>query len=260
MNIAGWHKCSFVDYPGQIAVTLFTPGCNMRCSYCHNRATLVDRALHHVIPLETVFSFLRKRRGLINAVVITGGEPTMQKGLEEFLSQLREMGFLLKLDTNGSNPGKLAAILNAELVNYVALDIKAPPEKLPGIINVPLDPELIEQSKRLIALSGVDYEFRTTVIPQLTFEDMLAIGSSISGAKRYALQQYKKPRILPDCQDPAASRPAHAPAFFLRLQHAMQDWFEELILRDVDLTQRTKPTSPTTEAARSRRYARAVGE
>ncbi len=236
MNIAGWHKCSFVDYPGKVAATIFTPGCNMRCSYCLYRSFLVERPVENMLPVESVLAFLKKRAGIIQAVVVTGGEPTLQQGLESFLRCVKDLGFLTKLDTNGANPGKLAAILNAELVDYVALDLKAPKGKFTQITGTELKPETISLSRDLIERSGVDYELRTTVAPALDFEDIIEIAKTIRGAKRYALQQYRKPLDSSTCEDPNLNLAPHPASFFFSLRETIQDWFEELIIRDVDLT------------------------
>jgi pyruvate formate lyase activating enzyme len=252
MKIAYWHKCSFVDYPGQVAATLFTPGCNMRCHYCNIRSTLVDQPEKEPVPIESVLSFLEKRRGLINGVVITGGEPTLQKGLEAFLRKVRKLRYSIKLDTNGSNPEKLAALIRNGLVDYVALDLKAPPEKLRQVTGVDISPELIEQSKKLIMDSYIDYEYRTTLLPDFSIDDIITIGLSIVGARRYVLQQYREP----EQSIRSSNTTPHSPAFFLELESQMRGWFEELVLRDIGFGRYPAPRLATDK----NRRARAVGE
>lgn len=191
MYFEGMHKTSFVDYPGRMATVLFTGGCNFRCPYCHNGHLVQQQTSEHFRE-DAVLSYLRKRRGIIEAVVISGGEPTIWgTELVNFLSQLRGEGFFVKLDTNGTNPNLLRQMFKMNLLNYVAMDIKAPLEKYEEIVQVHIEPEVIKQSIQLIKASGIDYEFRTTVCQELlTKDDLLKISEEIAPYQRYFLQNF----------------------------------------------------------------------
>jgi len=192
MRICGLQKLSMLDYPGKLAATVFTGGCNLRCPFCHN-APLVTRAVQTPeLSQEAVLSFLRSRRGLLDGVVLSGGEPLMQCGAEVFLREVRALGFSVKLDTNGCYPDALAAILEQGLVDYVAMDIKNRPEKYAETVGVPrFDLAPIQESIALLRHSSVDFEFRTTVVKEFhTAEDIRAIGAWLKGSPRYYLQQF----------------------------------------------------------------------
>lgn len=192
MLICGLQKLSMVDYPGKLAATVFTGGCNLRCPFCHN-ALLVTR-LGESPKLEEaeVLAFLRSRKKLLDGVVLSGGEPLLQPGAEDFLAQVREMGFAVKLDTNGCYPEKLASILDRGLVDYVAMDIKNSREKYPLTVGIPgFDPGCVEESYRLLQASGIDFELRTTVVREFHEPaDIDAIGSWFRGAPHYYLQNF----------------------------------------------------------------------
>jgi pyruvate formate lyase activating enzyme len=193
MKIAALHKSSFVDYPGKIAAVAFTPGCNLNCFYCHNRALVEGGDDLMTIPPSKVLGFLRKRQGLLDAVVITGGEPTIQSGLADFIQEIRCLGYLIKLDTNGTHPEVLESLINAGLLDYVAMDAKAPPEKYNSICGAAVDLNAVNASIDLLLAGRIDYEFRTTIVPQLTNADILDIGWRIRGARAYVLQRYRRP-------------------------------------------------------------------
>lgn len=190
MIIGGLQKTSLLDFPEKIAAIVFTMGCNFRCGYCHNPELINGEA-----KIEEVFEFLKTRQGKLDGVVITGGEPCLQKDLPEFIKQVKELGFAVKLDTNGSFPEMLEKVL-ADL-DYVAMDIKAPLEKYSQIVNVDVDTSKILKSIEVLKNGGVDYEFRTTVVKsQLSFEDFEKIGQLIQGAPRYYLQRFEASKIL----------------------------------------------------------------
>lgn len=192
MRIHGLQKLSMVDYPGHLAATVFTGGCNLRCPFCHN-ALLVTRLNETPeIPEREILDFLASRRGLLDGVVLSGGEPLAQSGAADFLGAVRDMGFLVKLDTNGCYPAALADILERGLVDYVAMDIKNSREKYAATVGVPgFDLAPIEESIRLLRAGGVDYEFRTTVVREFhTADDIRAIGRWVQGAPRYFLQNF----------------------------------------------------------------------
>lgn len=192
MNICGLQKLSMVDYPGKLAATVFTGGCNLRCPFCHN-ALLVTR-LNESPRLDTdeVLAFLRSRRSLLDAVVLSGGEPLLQPGAADFLATVKDMGYLVKLDTNGCYPDALAEILSKRFVDYVAMDIKNSREKYGITVGIPdFDLTPIDESIRLIRESGIDYEFRTTAVRQFhTAADFTAIGRWLHGSKNYYIQNF----------------------------------------------------------------------
>lgn len=192
MLIAGLQKLTLLDYPGKTACTLFTPGCNFRCPFCHN-ALLVTSRVEDFISEEEFFSFLSKRKGILDGVCITGGEPTMQNDLIPFIEKIRAMGFLIKLDTNGYRPEVLGEVLSKGLADYVAMDIKAAPEKYALTTGVKsLDFSLILNSIELLEKSGASHEFRTTVTEDFhTEEDFAEILSLFSDDTPYFIQQFK---------------------------------------------------------------------
>ncbi len=192
MFIKDFQKLTLLDFPGKIACTVFTAGCNLRCPFCHN-ALLVTEIDNSFIPEDEFFAYLSTRVGKLDGVAITGGEPLMQKDIASFIEKIKALGFLVKLDTNGTFPDKLEAILKSGNVDYVAMDIKNSPAKYGKTVAVEdLDVGLIRRSINIIKESGVDYEFRTTVTHEdFTAEDFEEIGKLISGAKRYFLQAFK---------------------------------------------------------------------
>lgn len=193
MIIHGLQKLTLLDYPGHTACTVFTGGCNYRCPYCHNAALVVDPHSQPVIPEEEIFSFLNKRRGLLDGVAITGGEPTLLPDLPEFMAKVKDLGFAVKLDTNGTNPAMLRRLTAEKLVDYVAMDIKTCPERYAAVTGIPgCSTKAVEESVALLMGGETDFEFRTTVVRDLhTAEDMERIGRWIAGAPRYFLQAFK---------------------------------------------------------------------
>lgn len=193
MMICGFEKFSMVDYDGKIACTVFTGGCNLRCPFCHNGALVVGNVESQRIDENEVFDYLEKRKSLVDAVCITGGEPTLQHGLADFLRRVRSMGYATKLDTNGLRPDVLKALLDEGLLDYVAMDIKNSKEKYARTVGVEnVDVEKIDESVKILKASDVEFEFRTTLISEFhTRENMLEISEWIGGAKRYYMQKYK---------------------------------------------------------------------
>lgn len=188
MIISGLQKTSLLDYPEKISTIVFTNGCNFRCGYCHNPELLTPFA-REVLSIPAFFEFLKTRIGKIDAVVITGGEPCLQTGLKEFILEIKNLGFLVKLDTNGSFPDILKELI--AYTDYIAMDIKAPFEKYSEITCSNIDIEKIKKSINLIMNSEVDYEFRTTVVKsQLCIDDLVEISEIIKGAKKYYLQKF----------------------------------------------------------------------
>ena len=193
MIICGMEKFSMVDYDGYIACTVFTKGCNFLCPFCHNSSLVTGDAVE--IPEEEVFDYLTKRKGLVDAVCITGGEPTLQKGLRDFSVKVRELGYKVKLDTNGTRPDVLAALLDEGLLDYVAMDIKTDFEHYPDVICV-FDDKLIakvKESVNVLKSSNIDYEFRTTATAEYHSEkNYKKIAEIVRGAKRFYVQKFKE--------------------------------------------------------------------
>jgi pyruvate formate lyase activating enzyme len=191
MDFCGLTKTSTIDYPGKIAAVLFTPGCNFDCFFCHNRALLEPEA--PLMQSTEVEDFLEKRRGLVDAVVLTGGEATLQADIAGFAGKLKEKGYLVKLDTNGSNPEVVQKLLEDKLLDYAALDYKAPWDRYREICGEGADPEAVQQTLGLLVESGLDFELRTTVIPQLGPKDLAQMAQAVPKVPHYMLQQYKEP-------------------------------------------------------------------
>ena len=189
MNIAGFVKNSFVDYPGRIASVVFTQGCNLRCGYCHNFSLIEEKEVSTSIQPKEVFAFLSKRKGMIDAVVISGGEPTLQKNLHIFIEELKAMSLLVKLDTNGTNPDILRTLIEDELLDFIAMDLKAPLSKYERITGTSqLELASIRESVEVIKNSGLEHEFRTTLCPELEADDILSIILDFEIASNYVVQ------------------------------------------------------------------------
>lgn len=193
MLISGLQKLTLLDYPGVVACTVFTGGCNLRCPFCHNSSLVLPERLAHEDNTETVLAFLNKRRGTLDGVAVTGGEPLLQKDIEGFLREVRAMGYKIKLDTNGSFPDKLIGLVESGLVDRVAMDIKSSPAHYGKAVGIPgLDLAPFEKSKNYLMTAPVEYEFRTTAVKGLhTAEDIRKAAEWIAGAKEYYLQQFK---------------------------------------------------------------------
>ena len=193
MVIHGLQKLTLLDYPGHTACTVFTAWCPWRCPFCHNASLVLRPESQPVIDQEEFFAFLHKRRGLLDGVAVTGGEPTVQKDLPEFLRRVKDMGFAVKLDTNGTAPGMLREILAEGLADYVAMDVKAGRDNYPSVTGT-IRPGLpaVEESAALLMEGRVDFEFRTTVVRELhTMEDFDDIAAWLAGGEKYFLQAFK---------------------------------------------------------------------
>lgn len=232
MRIAGIERNSFVDYPGRLAAVFFTPGCNWRCFYCHNRSLLGPQSGRTWLDAEVALAWLEERRGWLDAVVITGGEPTLQPDLAEFIRTVRAKGFLVKLDTNGTRPDVLRALLDEGLLDYVAMDVKAPIEKYEAFCGVPVDHRAVNDSIDLLMASEIQYEFRTTVAPQLTSDDLRAIAARIRGARCYVLQQFRRPEGVEG--DPRLDVPSHEAAWAWPLLPELETIVERCETRGFD--------------------------
>ncbi len=189
--IHGLQKLTLLDYPGKTAATVFLGGCDFNCPYCHNRG-LINGEVPPLLSDEELYFFLEKRKGLLDAVVISGGEPCLNKDLKKLARTIKDMGFLLKLDTNGNHPDRLKELMDEGLLDYAAMDIKNSPSKYPVTTGVPdLDTGKVTESISILLDSSIDYEFRTTVVKGIhEEEDFRLIGEWIKGAKNYYLQQF----------------------------------------------------------------------
>ncbi len=196
MIFGGFEKFTLIDYPGKTACMVYTIGCNFRCPYCHN-PELVDETVSKTFSESEVLSFLDTRRGLLDGVVITGGEPTMHDDLPAFMAKVKEKGFSVKLDSNGTNPAMLREVITKGLVDYVAMDMKAPLRNYSKTVARPVDTGKIHESIKLLITSDISYEFRTTLLKALTTpDDILEIGKEIQGAKAYYLQKFVPTKLL----------------------------------------------------------------
>ena len=191
MRIAGFQKLTLLDFPGKVACTLFTPGCNFRCPFCHNASLVLAPGEADEFREEEILSFLKKRQGLLEGVAITGGEPLLQPGIDELIRRIRALGYAVKLDTNGSFPERLSPLLEEGLLDYAAMDIKNSPEHYDLAAGVETDLAKIRQSISLLIGGKIPYEFRTTVVRGIHLaQDFPGIGRLIEGAERYYIQSY----------------------------------------------------------------------
>jgi len=197
MKIGGIQKLSLVDYPDKTCAALFTIGCNMRCGYCHNPELVLPERYADTIPEEDILTFLSTRVGKLEGVTISGGEPTMHEDLPDFIRKVKALGFLIKLDSNGTNPAMLRLLFDEKLIDYIAMDIKGALRNYQTIVARPVDLDAITESIDLIKASGVDCEFRTTVVKsQISKDDFDDIGKLVNGAPRFALQKFRPTRTL----------------------------------------------------------------
>jgi len=230
MKIGGLQKFSMIDYPGKISAVVFVQGCNFRCPYCHNRELVLPEYFNGSINQDEVLEFLSGRKEKLQGVVITGGEPTIFPDLPDFLLKIKKMGFYLKLDTNGSNPYMLETIINRKLVDYIAMDVKAPVEKYSEITGSKIDKDKILSSIQLILQSGIEHEFRTTVIKEvISYIDILKICNTIKGASRYAIQNFYPAETL--VNEEYRSKTGYSPSELLRIKEKIKDRFHEVIIR-----------------------------
>lgn len=191
MIYGGLQKLTLIDFPGKLAATIFINGCNFRCPFCYNPNLVLPEKISS-FNQEEIFSFLNRRKGMIDGVVICGGEPTINKDLKEVVKRIKEMGFAVKLDTNGSKPDILDDLISQDLLDYISMDIKAPKEKYETLSGHKIDLARIQESIDILKEGKTDYEFRTTVIPLLLEkEDILSIAQWIRPAKKYFLQQFR---------------------------------------------------------------------
>lgn len=210
MIIGGLEKLTLLDYPDHLAAIIFTRGCNFRCHFCYNPMLVLPQEGKDeknikkekgfaAVSSSDLFLFLKERLGRLDGVVITGGEPTLQADLPSFIKKIKDIGYDVKLDTNGTNPEMLARIIKDGLVDYIAMDLKGPWDKYEKVVGVSVDCQNLQKSVKIIMNSGLPYEFRTTVVPGLlTGDDISRMGQSIKGAKKWYLQYFKSDTGLVD--------------------------------------------------------------
>lgn len=193
MNIQGLQKLTLLDFPGKMACTLFTAGCDLRCPFCHNAPLVINPPTETEYKAEDILSFLKKRKGILEGVAITGGEPLMQPDIEDFIKSIKELGYAVKLDTNGTFPDRLISLVQKNLLDYVAMDVKSSKKGYPQCVGIGnYDLTKVEKSIDFLKGDNVDYEFRTTVAKGLhTLTDIDEMGQWLSGAKQHYLQAFK---------------------------------------------------------------------
>ena len=230
--IKGWVKTTLIDFPGQIASILFLDGCNLRCPMCHNADLVLRPGTIEDIPLDDILAYLRQNKGKITGVVVSGGEPCVNPGLIPLLSKFKEMGFAVKLDTNGFYPDILGEILAQHLIDYAAIDIKSPPEKYALLCGLPsVDMDRFKQSLKLLIESEIDHEFRTTIVPNLiNQEDVAAIARWLPHQSHYILQQFRPQ----GCLDPEFNDLIPYPSkTILQMQAQAKEWLNKVSVRGI---------------------------
>jgi len=190
MRIGGYDKLSTVDYPGEMACAIFLVGCNFNCGYCHNPSLISGDGAY--VPKEEVMEYLKFRRNMLDAVCISGGEPTCNKDLKEFIKEIKALGYKVKLDTNGTHPEVIKDLIDENLLDYVAMDIKASPKKYNEVTRAKVNLELIKQTIKILKNSGIKHEFRTTYLPILNEDDISEITDTFVGKNsKYFIQQFR---------------------------------------------------------------------
>ena len=233
MLISGIQQFTMLDFPEKTACIVFTAGCNFRCGYCHNPEFVLPEKIREIadsfIPEEAVFSFLEQRRGLLDGVVITGGEPTLMGDLLEFIRRIKNMGFLVKLDTNGNNPAMVRRLLDEHLLDYIAMDIKTSLVQYKRLVGNRAKLHFLQESVSLIQKSGVEYEFRSTLIKEVHTDDILAeMIQLVHGAKRLSLQSFRPETTLAPVfatYHPFSSQEMDD------IAHCFRDYVEEVVIR-----------------------------
>lgn len=231
MQICGLQKLTLIDFPGCLAATVFLCGCNFRCPWCYSRGLVLPEEIKKQpeISEKELFSFLKERKRLLEGVVICGGEPTIHKELPGFVKKIKKLGYLVKLDTNGSSPKMIKKLIEDKLIDYVAMDVKLPKNKYPKIFKGGVKIENIEKSIKILKEGKIDYEFRTTVVPTiLDKEDIIKIAYWLSSAQKYYLQNFRPEKTV----DPKFEKIKPYPdKYLLEIQKAVSPFFEVCGLR-----------------------------
>lgn len=228
----GIQKTTLIDFPGKVACTLFLPKCDFRCPFCYNRQLVFDEDTGIEISEKEALGFLKERKGFLDGVCVSGGEPLLHAGVLEFCKKVKKLGLVVKLDTNGSRPALLKKLLEEKLLDYVAMDIKAAPKKYGEAAGTKVDLGAINESIQLLMNSGIDYEFRLTVVPKLhSKEDLLAIGNWVKGAKRFFLQQFNS--NVPLLDSSLEGTKAYSSAELLAFAEMLCPFFKETKVRGI---------------------------
>jgi len=231
MMIKGFQKLSLIEYPGKLSAVVFLGKCNFRCGFCYNIDLVKNYKKLPDIPEKKILDFLSTRRELLDALSITGGEPTLHKRLPAFVKKVKDLGFLVMLETNGSNPGMVKKLIDKKLVDYIAMDIKASLEKYDEVAGVKVNKKKIQESIDIIRNSKVDHEFRTTVIPKhFKKEDALAIGKWLKSSKRYVLQQFRPDKTLNGSYQKIKPYPPEKLKEFVKI---MKPYFKSVKIRGI---------------------------
>jgi len=229
--IKGFQKLSLIEYPEKISAIVFLGNCNFRCHFCYNIDLVKNYDKLPDIPEKEILDFLSTRKGLLDGIAITGGEPTLHKDLPDFIKKVKDLEFLVMLETNGTNPRMLKELIDKKLVDYIAMDIKAPLEKYDEVTGVKVNKKKIQESIDIIRNSGIDYEFRTTVIPKhFKKEEVLAIGKWLRGSKRYYLQQFRADKTLNESYKKIEQYPPEKLKEFAEL---MKPYFDSVKVRGI---------------------------
>ena len=230
MNIGGIQKTSLLDYPDTLSAILWTIGCNFCCPFCYNKNLVIGKT--ESISEEEIFSFLKKRQGMLEGLVISGGEPLMQKDIVDFVGKVKRLGYLIKIDTNGMFPDKLEELFDKKIVDYVAMDVKAPKKKYNQLAGVKVDISKIEKSIDIIRKDSPGYEFKTTFAPNLLKkEDVVEIAKWLDGAKNFYLQQFKNnPPLISSEFDKVSS---YDKEYVLETLEAIKPYFKNCFVRGI---------------------------
>jgi len=231
IEIGGLQKTTLIDYPGRLAATVFLINCNFRCPFCYSSELVLPEKIKKQprISQKEFFSFLRERKGLLEAITVCGGEPTLNKDLSSFIKKIKKLGYLVKLDTNGSNPKMLKSLIDKKLIDYVAMDIKAPRKKYEKVIGKGVNVDDIEKSIKILKQNKVNYEFRTTVVPSIhSQKDIIEIAKWLSPAKRYYLQNFRPEKTI----NPKFKKiKPYPPEFLLKIKKEISRFFEVCEIR-----------------------------
>jgi len=226
VKIGGLQKTTLIDYPGKIAATVFLIGCNFRCPFCYSSELVLPEKIERQLKIseKDFFKFLKERKGLLEGIVLCGGEPTVNNELPVFCKKIKKLGFLVKLDTNGSSPEMLKKLIDKKLIDYVAMDVKAPKGKYSQAVGVKVNIKKIQKSIDILKKGKVDYEFRSTIVPTLhKKEDVIEMAKWIRGAKRYYLQNFRPEKTI----DPKFEKIKPYPQeFLLEIRNAIAPFFE----------------------------------
>jgi len=251
MMIKGFQKLSLIEYPGKLSAIVFVGKCDFRCGFCYNIDLVKNYDKLPDIPEKKILDFLSTRRGLLDAVAITGGEPTIHKGLPAFMKKIKELGFLVMLETNGSDPEMIKELIDEKLVDYIAMDIKSPIEKYDEVAGVKVNKKKVQESIDIIRNSELDYEFRTTVIPKIfKEEDALAIGKWLKGSKQFFLQQFRPDKTLDESYQKIKPYPPEKLKEFAKM---MESYFKSVKVRGIEILSCTRTSTTASSTATTRK-------